>query len=164
MQQAPILSSQQQHDDLLDLEDIIGKWLVNTRLQPNSTIREENATAALEVMSRFAVNPKWLIYLPPTMSPTATSKLPDLLEYPAEEFGYYRDNGVPKVICEEKRMGSRAVVVICGDENAARERFGVMDEGIGVCYTRTGRRFFDDRILEAAFLNRVSAAITNARL
>ena len=27
------------------------------------TIREENAAAALEVMSRFAANPKWLIYL-----------------------------------------------------------------------------------------------------
>jgi protein phosphatase len=53
------------------------------------------------------------IYLPPTMSPTATSKLPDLLEHPTEAFGYYRDNGIPKVICEEKHMGSRAVVIIC---------------------------------------------------
>ena len=33
------------------------------------TIREENAAAALEVMSRFAVDPRWLVYLPPTMSP-----------------------------------------------------------------------------------------------
>ena len=36
-------------------------------------IPEENAAAALEVMSRFAVDPRWLIYLPPTMSPVATS-------------------------------------------------------------------------------------------
>lgn len=163
-QQAPALSSQQRHDDVLDIKDVTGKRLVNTRLQPNITIRAENATAALEVMSRFAVNPKWLIYLPPTMSPTATSKLPDLLEHPAEAFGYYRDNGVPKVICEEKHMGSRAVVIICRDKEAAQERFGVIGEGIGVCYTRTGRRFFDDRTLEKAFLDRVAAAITRAGL
>jgi protein phosphatase len=163
-QQAPALSSQQRHDDILDIEDVTGKHLVNTRLQPNITIRAENAAAALEVMSRFAVNPKWLIYLPPTMSPTATSRLPDLLEHPAEAFGYYRDNGIPKVICEEKHMGSRAIVIICRDEEAARNRFGVVNEGIGVCYTRTGRRFFDDRELETAFLNRIGEAVTQAGL
>jgi protein phosphatase len=163
-QQAPVLSSQQRHDDILDIEDVTGKRLVNPRLQPNITIRAENAAAALEVMSRFAVNPKWLIYLPPTMSPTATSRLPDLLEHPTEAFGYYRDNGIPKVICEEKHMGSRAVVIICRDEEAARDRFGVIGEGIGVCYTRTGRRFLDDRVLETAFLNRIAEAVTQAGL
>jgi protein phosphatase len=163
-QQAPALNSQQRNDDVLDISDVTGKRLVNTRLQPNITIREENAAAALEVMSRFAVSPKWLIYLPPTMSPTATSKLPDLLEHPAEAFSYYRDNGVPKVICEEKHMGSRAIVVVCKDEAVARERFGVVEDGFGVCYTRTGRRFFDDRALETAFLDRVREAITQAGL
>ena len=56
-------------DDLLDIEDILGKRIVETRLQRSVTIREENARAALEVMSRFAADPRWLIYLPPTMSP-----------------------------------------------------------------------------------------------
>lgn len=163
-QQAPMLSSQHQHDDILDIEDVNGKRLIQTRLQPNITIRAENAAAALEVMSRFAVNPKWLIYLPPTMSPTATSKLPDLLEHPAEAFNYYRDNGVPQIICEEKHMGSRAIVIICRDEDTARNRFGVIGEGIGVCYTRTGRRFFDNRELEKDFLNRVAEAVTEAGL
>ncbi len=37
-------------------------------------------------MSRFAIDPRWLLYLPPTMSPVATSKLPDLLEHPAQAF------------------------------------------------------------------------------
>ena len=68
------LSAQQMHDDLLEIEDVIGKRLVQTRLRGNVTIREENAITALEVMSRFAVNPKWLIYLPPTMSPPETSR------------------------------------------------------------------------------------------
>ena len=55
-------------------------------------------------------------------------------------------------------MGSRAVVIVCRDEAAARRRFGVAGEGIGICYTRTGRRFFDDRDLETEFLDRVRAA------
>src|SRR3712207_2943229 len=41
-------------DDLLDIEDVLGKRIVETRLQRSVTIREENARAALEVMSRFA--------------------------------------------------------------------------------------------------------------
>jgi protein phosphatase len=154
------LSAQQQVDDVLDIQDVTGKRIIDTRLYRNITIREENAAAALEVMSRYAVNPRWLIYLPPTMSPVKTSTLPDLLEHPAEAFEYYRENGVAQVICEEKHMGSRALVVICRDEAAAKERFGVVDEGIGIIYTRTGRRFFDDAILEAEFLRRIRDAIT----
>ena len=160
--QAPALSAQQQHDDLLDLADVTGKRIVSTRLHGNVTIREENATAALEVMSRFAANPKWLIYLPPTMSPSETTQQPGLLEHPAEAFAYFRHAGVPRVVCEEKHMGSRAVVIVCRDEAAARKSFGVTGEGMGICYTRTGRRFFDNVNLEAEFLEQVRAAATNA--
>jgi protein phosphatase len=74
--------------------------------------------AALEVMGRFAVNPKWLVYLPPAVSPSATTSQPDLLEHPAEAFSYYRQEGVPQVVCEEKHTGSRAVLVVCRDEDA----------------------------------------------
>ena len=158
-EQAPALSAQQQHDDVLDIDDVRGKRLIGTRLHGNVTIREENGIAALEVTSRFAANPKWLIYLPPTMSPSETTQEPGLLEHPAEAFAYYRNQGIPTVICEEKHMGSRAVVIVCRDEAAARTRFGVEGEGTGVCVTRTGRRFFDDAALEAAFLSTVRAAM-----
>lgn len=161
--QAP-LTAQQQHDDLLDIAEVLGKRIISTRLHHNVTIREENATAALEVMSRFAVNPKWLIYLPPTMSPSETTQQPGLLEHPAEAFAYYRHEGVSQVVCEEKHMGSRAVVIICRDEDVARVRFGVEGEGIGVCYTRTGRRFFNDANLEAEFLARLRTAIDKSGL
>jgi protein phosphatase len=57
---APSLTAQQQHDDVLDLADVAGKRIITTRLHHSVTVREENATAALEVMSRFAANPKWL--------------------------------------------------------------------------------------------------------
>lgn len=158
------LTAQQQLDDLLHIEDVLGKRIVSTRLHHSVTIREENATAALEVMSRFAANPKWLIYLPPTMSPTETSREPGLLEHPREAFSYFRHQGVPKVVCEEKHMGSRAVFIVCRDEAAAGKRFGVLDEGIGTCYTRTGRRFFEDRALETELLARVQSAIDRAGL
>jgi protein phosphatase len=160
--QAPGLSAQQQHDDLLDLAEVMGKRIVSTRLHGNVTIREDNATAALEVMSRFAANPKWLIYLPPTMSPCETSQAASWLEHPAEAFAYFRHAGVPRVVCEEKHMGSRAVIIVCQGEDAARKQFGVTGEGIGICYTRTGRRFFDNASLEAEFLDRLRAAATAA--
>ncbi|EPX62572.1 protein serine-threonine phosphatase [Cystobacter fuscus DSM 2262] len=156
---APGLSAQQQHDDVLDLADVSGKRLVTTRLMHNVTLREENTAAALEAMSRFAIDPRWLIYLPPTMSPSETSSVEGLLEHPSEAFGYYRKEGVARVICEEKHMGSRSVVIVCRDAEAARRRFGVGTGETGVCYTRTGRRFFSDEGLEAAFLARVRAAL-----
>jgi protein phosphatase len=158
------LTSQQAHDDLLDLEDVSGKRVIHTRLQQNVTVHEENAAAALEVMSRFAINPKWLIYLPPTMSPCETSRLPDRLEHPTEAFAHFRGQGIPQVICEEKHMGSRAVVVLCRDEEVARRRFGVAGEGAGACYTRTGRRFLAAAETERAVLGRLRGALDAAAL
>jgi protein phosphatase len=162
--QAPALTAQQAHDDLLDMEDVSGKRIIKTRIGGNVTIREENATTALEMISRFAVDPKWLIYLPPTMSPSETTTRPGLLEHPAEAFAYFRGQGVPKVVCEEKHMGSRAVVIVCRDEEVARKRFGIAGTGSGVCLTRTGRRFFSEEALETGLLARVRAAFDTTDL
>jgi len=161
------LTAQQEHDDLLDMEDVLGKRIISTRLRFNITIREENAAAALEAMSRFAVDPKWLIYLPPTMSPSETSRRPDLLEHPEEAFVHFEKRGVERIVCQEKHMGSRAVVVLCRDPETTRKRFGIANgalETAGVCYTRTGRRFFDDSVLEHQFLNRLRQAIERSGL
>ncbi|HKD35446.1 MAG TPA: hypothetical protein VKB78_01560, partial [Pirellulales bacterium] len=156
------LSAQQAHDDVLDAADVMGKRIVITRLHHSITIREENAAAAWEIMSRFAADPKWLIYLPPTMSPTETSRENGLLEHPAEAFAYFRNHGAPEVICEEKHMGSRAVVLVCRDEESSRRRFGITNGETGIVYTRTGRRFFDDAELELRLLDRVRTALTDA--
>ncbi|HMA34675.1 MAG TPA: polynucleotide kinase-phosphatase [Chloroflexia bacterium] len=158
----PALTAQQQHDEILDVADVVNGSLISTRLHHNVTIRAANAMAALEVMSRFAADPRWLIYLPPTMSPSGTSQAPGLLEHPAEAFAYFRHAGVARVVCEEKHMGSRAVVILGRDADAARRRFGVLTGESGICYTRTGRRFFDDLALEAALLARVRAALDAA--
>ena len=150
--------------NLLDIDDVMGKRVVSTRLRGNVTVREEQAAAALEVMSRFALDPRWLVYLPPTISPCETSKLPGFLEHPVEVFDYYRSNGVSSVVCEEKHMGSRAVVVVGRNADAIQRRFGIASESAGACYTRTGRRFFEDPALEAQFLERVRAACTESGL
>ncbi len=156
--------AQQLHDDLLHLEDVQGKRLVSTRLRGNLTIREDHATAALEVMSRFAADPRWLIYLPPTMAPSETSQRQGLLEHPEEAFDYFHRAGVGEVVCQEKHMGSRAVVLVCRDEQAAVERFGVDTGETGICYTRTGRRFFADADVENELIDRLRAAAEEAGL
>ncbi len=127
-------------------------------------IREENAAAALEVMSRFAADPRWLVYLPPTMSPSETSREPGMLEHPNEAFDYYRNEGVSHVVCEEKHMGSRAVVVVCRDEKTAAKRFGVDNGEYGAVFTRTGRRFFSESNLESRFLERIRQALETSDL
>ncbi|MGW3913413.1 polynucleotide kinase-phosphatase [Streptomyces sp. NPDC005070] len=147
----------------LDLADVHGRRAVETRHAGRVAVREENAAAALEVMSRFAVDPRLLPYLPPTMAPTATSHLEGYLEHPAEAFAQYREDGVARVVCEEKHMGSRAVALVCRDADVARERFGV-DGPTGSLYTRTGRPFFDDSAVTEEILGRVRAAATEAGL
>ncbi len=149
---------------LLDATDVLGKRIVTTRLQPRLTIGAENAAAAFEVMSRFAVDPRWLIYLPPTMAPTATSDRPGLLEHPEEAFAAYRRDGVAQVVCEEKHMGSRAVLVVCRDAEVASRRFAIDDPVGGTVFTRTGRAFFADPAWQARVVQRTRAAITAADL
>ncbi len=100
---------------MLDIGDVTGRRVIETSYQRRIGVREENAAAALEVMSRFAIDPRWLLYLPPTMSPVATSARPDLLEHPDQAFDAYRAEGVDQVVCEEKHMGSRAVALVCRD-------------------------------------------------
>ncbi|MER6997014.1 polynucleotide kinase-phosphatase [Streptomyces sp. NPDC000410] len=155
----------------LDLADVHGRRIVETRHMSRIAVREENAAAALEVMSRFAVDPRLLVYLPPTMAPTATSGEEarggdadgPFLEHPAEAFAQYKADGVQRVVCEEKHMGSRAVALVCRDAEAARERFGV--EGpTGSLHTRTGRPFFDDDAVTEQILDRLRTAITGAGL
>ncbi|HEY2575404.1 MAG TPA: polynucleotide kinase-phosphatase, partial [Streptosporangiaceae bacterium] len=147
--------------DVLDIGDVLGKRIVHTRHHGRITIAEQNAAAALEVMSRFAVDPRWLLYLPPTMSPVATSQHPGLLEHPAQAFSAYRDAGADQVICEEKHMGSRCVAIVCDSAQTAADRFGLDDGSTGAVYTRTGRPFFDPE-LTGTLLHRLRGALTSA--
>ncbi|NRQ30962.1 polynucleotide kinase-phosphatase [Nonomuraea sp. NN258] len=140
---------------MLDINDVIGTRHVETRFGTRVKVMEENAAAALEVMSRFAVDPRWLVYLPPTMAPPGTSTLDGYLEHPHEAFEEFAASGVSEVVCEEKHMGSRAVAVLARTPEAAAARFGVTDGSAGAVFTRTGRPFFHDM---APLVDRLRAA------
>lgn len=145
---------------ILDLGDLSGKRTLTTKLLPSITIEGAQTAEAIELLSRFAVNPRWLIHLPPTMSPVETSKEDGFLEHPTEAFAYFRKVlPSPIVVCEQKHMGSRAIVIVCRHPGVAEKRFGIAREhaghGLGIVYTRTGRRFFDDAAIEEGLLDAV---------
>jgi polynucleotide kinase-phosphatase len=143
---------------VLDIADVAGtRWLETTHAG-KVRIAEENAAAALEIMSRFAVDPRWLVYLPPTMAPSETSRLDGFLEHPDQAFEEYAAAGVAAVVCEEKHMGSRAIAVLARDASVAARRFGVDDGSTGVVYTRTGRSFFPDNDDTTELVSRLRSA------
>lgn len=137
----------QRGEDELRLTDVVGKRAIETALMGRVTVTAENAAGALEVMSRFALHPRLVPYLPPTMSPVASARRDGYLEHPDEAFSQFADWGVDQVICEEKHMGSRAVVYLTADD--------------GAVYTRTGRSFFAPD-LTATLVGRIRTAITKA--
>jgi protein phosphatase len=157
-------SGQAAADDLLDMEDVSGRRWINTALRGRVVVAEENASAAIEVMSRFALAPQWLAYLPPTMSPVETSTRDGWLERPEEAFAHYRERGVAEVVCEEKHMGSRAVIALCRTAEAAKARFDAAPGETGAIWTRTGRGFFAEAATTEALLARLRGAVDAAGL
>lgn len=157
-------SAQQDNDRLLYFDDYATKRRIQTRFKSTILIPEENSLAALEVVSRFGVDPRWLVYVPPTMaaSPTATSG--SFLERPEMALNFYAARGVTDLIVEEKHMGSRAIIVLAKNKNAAHTRFGVEDDKVGVIYTRTGRPFFKDETQEAEIVERINKALEKSGL
>ena len=150
--------------DGLRIEDVWGKRLIGTRLMGNLSIRAEQSAPALEVLSRFAADPRWLVYLPPTMAPCPTSPAGPYLEHPREAFAQYRHDGIPRVVCQEKHMGSRAIAVVLREPEVAVARFGFDRPSPGAVLTRTGRRFFDHQAIEGALLDRVNLAMAASGL
>jgi protein phosphatase len=147
--------------DVLDITDVTGRRVIETSTHGRLSVRAEQAGAALEVMSRFAIDPRLLLYLPPTMSPVATSPLPGVLEHPTQAFEAYKGQGVTELVCEEKHMGSRAVVLLTRDDDVAEKRFGLA--GRGAVHTRTGRSFFAAGLTDE-FLLRLRAVVEEAGL
>ena len=134
----------------LSLTDVTGRRWIDTGYM-RVGVAAENAAAALEVMGRFAVEPRWLLWLPPTMAPCSTSEVEGYLEHPADALADYARFDVERVVCQEKHMGSRAVLVVRRD-------------GSGAAYTRTGRPLFESTDLVGALVTRVGAAASTAGL
>ncbi|MBI4049105.1 MAG: polynucleotide kinase-phosphatase [Devosia nanyangense] len=156
--------AQAEADALLDFSDVSGRRWIATSLQRRIAVAEENASAALEVMARFAIAPQWLVYLPPTMSPVETSQQEGWLERPEEAFHFFRERKQQEVVLEEKHMGSRAVIALCRDDAVARRRFGTVTDEAGAIWTRTGRAFFAQRDMTDALLAKLRAASDKAGL
>lgn len=140
----------QRQPDELRINDVQGKRIVEARHRGKITIRAENAAGALELMSRFALAPDQLWYLPPTMSPVRTSDRPGLLEHPEDAFAEYAAWSVPEVVCEEKHMGSRCVIHVHAD-------------GQGAMWSRTGRAMLDPA-QTGTLLSALASAIGRAGL
>ncbi len=147
---------------LLDLTDVLGRRHVETTTMGRLAIDEERNAAALELTSRFTVDPRWLIHLPPTMAPVATATDGPQLERPAEAFDYFQRQDSGTVVCQEKHMGSRALAIIGRSPEALEKRFGIAPTNgseAGIILTRTGRAFFDDSSLNAEATSRLSDAL-----
>jgi protein phosphatase len=157
-------AAQPERDDILYFDDFARKLRIVTRLGGSITIPQENALAALEIMSRFGIDPRWLIHLPPTMAAPPTASDGPYLEHPAEALAWYARHGGGPVIVEEKHMGSRALIVVARDAACAARRFGVRDGKAGVIHTRTGRAFFPDNAREAQVVARIAGAVAAAGL
>jgi protein phosphatase len=167
--EAHVTAALHENRSILELGELTGKRTFTTKLMPSITIEGAQAAEAVELLSRFAVNPRWLIHLPPTMSPVETSTEGSFLEHPAQAFAYFEKVlPTPIVICEEKHMGSRAIVIVCRDASVAEKRFGIAKahhgHGLGIVYTRTGRRFFDDAAIEEGLLDTVRKSAESAGL
>ncbi|MEL6530754.1 MAG: polynucleotide kinase-phosphatase [Pseudomonadota bacterium] len=143
----------------LNIAHVLGKQAIETRDLGIVMVREDESAAALEVMSRFAADPRWLVHLPPTMSPPETSEKDGWLERPEEAFAYFRGQGIDTVVVEKKHMGSRALITLARDAKAAAKRFDVSDGSTGIVVSRTGRRFFPDESHEKAVVERMHGAM-----
>ncbi|WP_206431649.1 polynucleotide kinase-phosphatase [Deinococcus psychrotolerans] len=138
-------------DAPLEWADFSGDQRLETRTFGSVNLKAAEMRGALEVFGRFGIDPADALYLPPTMSPVETSSRPDYLEHPDEAFAYYRAEGQAEVICQEKHMGSRTLLLLRQDAS-------------GAIYTRTGRPFFKDAAWERDLLERATQAATRAGL
>lgn len=152
--------------DACDITDVTGNIRVETTLAGRVGVPIPASEAAVEQLSRFTIDPRWLVYLPPTISPPATSRREGLLEHPDEVLDYYAEQGITEVVCEEKHMGSRGILLVCRDALAARRRFGLDPRpgSPGAAWTRSGRALFSDLSFESALLQRMRDAAERAGL
>ena len=156
----PLFTRKDNRDFLaLSHADVTGKKHIETSLARRVTVEAGQMAAAMETLSRFTIDPRLLVYLPPTMSPVESSTRPGFLEHPDQAFEYYRNAGIDDVVVETKHMGSRAHILVCRDAAAARARFHTEDDHIGHIWTRNGNPFFKEAE-RASVLERVAAAAT----
>lgn len=128
---------------LPNINDYVKEMNLDSKWSNESIKLSANKTdEGMEFISKYSINHKALIYLPPTIPPVPSSKLEDFIEHPNEGFDYYRENGIKKVICQLKHMGSRGLILIGKNEQIMKSKFNL--DGLGEIWSRTGRQLFND--------------------
>lgn len=127
------------------LSRLIDGYTVQTTVYGEVKVRSEFVKTALDTISHYTIPLEELIYIPPTMTPPPLAAVDEnYLEHPAEAISYYRAHEVNTMIAEKKHMGSRAIVLLFRDEQAAIPYIGRPLHG--TIYTRTGRAFFQNEL------------------
>lgn len=143
-----------------NLGKLVNGYSVFTDAYGELSVRGDYVKAAVDSVSHYTVPLEELVYIPPTMSPTpSVSADESYLEHPQEAFDYFRSQGVTTMVAEKKHMGSRAVLLLFRDEQAAVSYIG--RPALGTIYSRTGRAFFD-RETEVQVLARLNADLVQA--
>ncbi|KGR78170.1 polynucleotide kinase-phosphatase [Ureibacillus manganicus] len=141
-----------------NIAQFIEGYTVGTDILGEISISKEYVIPALDTVSHYTVPIEELVYIPPTMSPTPTpSSLENYLEHPREAIDYYRNLGIQRLVAEKKHMGSRGILLLFKDNEAGLKYIG--RETLGVIYTRTGRRFFDEE-MERTILLKINKGLT----
>ena len=155
----PLDDAPEREADDLYLDDVTGTRRIETGLGGSIRINAPKSAAAIDIATRFGIDPRWLAYLPATMAPSHTRDgVTSELERPEQAFDEYRAAGVSEVVCELKHMGSRAIVIAARNAETLERVFG--PRGAGVVYTRTSRRFFDNEGEERQIIDAVSDAMS----
>ncbi|MDH4127213.1 MAG: polynucleotide kinase-phosphatase [Spirochaetota bacterium] len=160
--QAPTYYPRSYHN-LLDINDVLGNRLIQTSYLPSINISEEITSVTLEFISQFAIIPSALIYLPPTVLPPEASKFSNLLEHPTDAFNYYFSHGISKIICIEKQIGVKAIIIICKNKETALKYFNITDS-IGICYNQFGCSLFGSKTIEDDILDNLNEAMESANI
>ncbi|MGW8957420.1 polynucleotide kinase-phosphatase [Paenibacillus sp. NPDC055715] len=128
-----------------NLRKLVAGYSVLTEAYGEVRIQGELAKSAIDTVSHVTVPMEELVYIPPTMSPAPmVSTEEGYLEHPREALAYYRGQGVQTMVAEKKHMGSRAVLLLFKNEQAAVEYVGYPT--LGTIYSRSGRAFFEPGI------------------
>ncbi len=155
---------QNQQSEFINFERIAGRNLVTTRDNYYITIKDQASPSTLEFLELGGLNPRWLIYLPPRLSPTKSSTLPGYLEHLTEALSYYAKKGLDKVLVEEMQGGEEVTIVIAKNEVTAIKRFGIRAEGFGAAINSKGHPYFKSELSEQQFLKRFRKVIDSLEL
>lgn len=137
----PLLTLEAKRLDPPNIGKFMNGYTVETEAFGAVPVSKETIIPSIDLVSHHTIPLEELVYIPPTMSPTPKPAAEaGYLEHPDEAIAYYREHGITRLIAEKKHMGSRAILLVFKDEDAAEQTIGRRTKGI--IYTRSGRRFF----------------------